>query len=166
MDKLVTFIRQFTTHKLIDVADVQTVGREYYLTPPAMRALVRQIGHRPIIAGTLLGIEQGDSLKPSLTLLDMLVASNAKRVVVNDKAEWLTICGRPPMFSSIVEKEGDPKPGELVLILNKHKECIGYGKIGDEKGRKGPIIHLYYDIGDFLRRERNTRARPMAHRRR
>jgi ribosome biogenesis protein Nip4 len=44
---------------------------------------------------------------------------------------------------------GDPvKDNDSVLIMNRHHEVIGCGIVS------GRMIKLYFDIGDFLRRER------------
>jgi ribosome biogenesis protein Nip4 len=164
MAELKDFTRRFTQQKLFDAALVMRLGREFYLVPKESRSLMAKTQRRPAFAGTLLAAERGEGLRPSTQLLDMLVKSDAKRVVVNEKAEWLVICGRPPLLSSIVEKKGNPQKGDTVLILNRNGECIGYGALKDDWVAKKGIVRLEYDIGDFLRRERRIMRRPMKQR--
>ncbi|MCX6709734.1 MAG: hypothetical protein NTV63_02140 [Candidatus Woesearchaeota archaeon] len=72
-------------------------------------------------------------------------------VVVNDKSEWLFLCGRDVFRNGIIKKSilsyGN------ALVLNSRRECLGYGKI-EEKGSL--FLRNVFDIGDFLRRERKN----------
>jgi ribosome biogenesis protein Nip4 len=86
---------------------------------------------------------------PSLDLLNMLAKTDAKKVWLNEKGAWMFVCRRPALAQSIVKAEASP--GALVLVLTERNECIGYG-VFDGKGVKN-----YYDIGDFLRRERRAK---------
>ena len=160
MDELKDFIGRFTKQKVVDAALTMRLGREIYLVPQTIRAVMGKTQRRPAFAGTLLIAQQGQGWRPSTQLLDMLQKTDAKRVVVTEKAEWLCVCGRPPLLSSVVEKKGDPQVGDAVLILNKHDECIGYGTIKDEWTFVQGIVRLEYDIGDFLRRERKLMQKP------
>jgi ribosome biogenesis protein Nip4 len=160
MAEIKDFTRQFTQEKLFDPALVMRIGREFYLVPQALRQVMAKTQRRPAFAGTLIAAERGDGLRPSTQLLDMIAKTDAKSVTINEKAEWLVICGRPPLLSSIVGKKGDPQRGDTVLILNMKEECIGYGVVKDEWFVKKGIVRLEYDIGDFLRRERRVMQRP------
>jgi ribosome biogenesis protein Nip4 len=160
MAEIKDFTRRFTQEKLFDPALVMRIGREFYLVPQNLRQVMAKTQRRPAFAGTLLAAERGDGLRPSTQLLDMLAKTDAKSVTINEKAEWLVICGRPPLLSSIVSKKGDPQKGDTVLILNTKDECIGYGTIKDDWIAKKGIVRLEYDLGDFLRRERGIMQRP------
>ena len=158
IESLNVFIRQFTPAKLFHKDDLMRLGREIYLVPSALRLVSQKARRRPDFAGTLIAMESSRGPKPSIQLLDMIAGTDAKRVVVNAGSEWLCICGRPPLLTSVVEKTGNPQRGDTVLITNAHREVIGYGTVHDEWSRKKGIISLHYDIGDFLRRERASHS--------
>ncbi len=158
MVELKDFVRQFTRQDILKDMNIMKLGREFYHVPADLSAVVKRSQVRPEFAGTLLAAQRGgEGLRPSSQLLDILVGTDAKRVIVTRQAEWLCICGRPPLLSSVVDKKGDPQRGDVVLIMNMDGECIGYGKLNDSWGRKTGIITLLYDIGDFLRRERKLK---------
>jgi len=160
IERFLAFVRMFTKDKIVHKDDVMMLGRELYLVPSTLRPLIQKSKRRPDFAGTLLAAERGDSFRPSTQLLDMLQKTDAKRVMVTPEAEWLCVCGRPPLLTSVIAKSGDPKRGDTVLIEDSEAEVIGYGVVKDEWDKKKGIITLYYDIGDFLRRERRLMRRP------
>jgi ribosome biogenesis protein Nip4 len=77
-------------------------------------------------------------------------------VVVDEKTEWLFICGRDIFKQGVIRLQGSRRKGDYTLVLNRHRECLGFGKIlFDLSGeREGVVIKNIFDIGDFLRRER------------
>ena len=79
----------------------------------------------------------------------MLAKTDAKKAWLNSKSAWLFVCKRPALAASITKNQA--KAGELVLVMNEYDECIGYGLFD------GKNIKNYFDIGDFLRRERGAK---------
>jgi ribosome biogenesis protein Nip4 len=79
--------------------------------------------------------------------------------VVDDKAAWLFICGRDIFKEGVMQVEGSREKGSYILILNKHGECLGFGKIRRnlDKVKSGVAVENVLDIGDFLRREKSQR---------
>ncbi|MEM4247157.1 MAG: hypothetical protein QXR48_00300 [Candidatus Woesearchaeota archaeon] len=143
------FITQFTKQKLFDDALIRRIGNDFFILSPELSSFLNKIKLPPLYAGKYLGRFQDNAAKPSLDLLRMLARSNAKKAWLNEKGAWMFVCKRPALAESIVKNEA--KEGELVLVLTQRNECIGYG-LFDGKGIKN-----YYDIGDFLRRERSAR---------
>jgi ribosome biogenesis protein Nip4 len=143
------FIEQFTKQKLFDEALVRRIGNDFFLVQPELAQILKKIRLPPLQVGLYLGREEAKTAKPSLDLLQMLAKTDAKKVWLNEKGSWMFICKRPALAPSIVKNEA--KEGELVLVMTERDECIGYG-IFDGKGVKN-----YYDIGDFLRRERRAK---------
>jgi ribosome biogenesis protein Nip4 len=143
------FIAQFTKQKLFDDASVRRIGNDFFLMPAELSSIMKKIKLPPLHAGLYLGREAEKTAKPSLDLLQMLSKTDAKKVWLNEKGAWMFICRRPALASSIVKNEA--KEGEIVLVITERDECIGHG-VFDGKGVKN-----YYDIGDFLRRERRAR---------
>lgn len=161
---LSAFIARFTQHKILDEKLVIHQGREWFMVPKQVRIALQKARKRSVHAGILLAAEWGgpEGIKPGIYLLDLLALQpDVKKVIVNDDAEWMTVCNRPPLLDNVVENENYPQKGDLVLILNKRKECIGYGDVHDGWTAKNGIVRLHYDIGDFLRRERGVRQKPL-----
>jgi ribosome biogenesis protein Nip4 len=146
---MIKFIEQFTKEKVFDEALVKRIGNDFFLIKPELASVMKKILLPPLSAGLYLGRFLDKTAKPSLDLLQMLSKTNAKKVWLNEKGAWMFVCKRPALAQSIVKNEA--AAGELVLVLTERDECIGYG-VFDGKGVKN-----YYDIGDFLRRERKAK---------
>ncbi len=142
------FLDQFTKQKLFDEALVRRIGNDFFLISPGLASIMQKIRLPPLHAGLYLGRMQDNTAKPSLDLLRMLAKTDAKKAWLNEKGAWMFICRRPALAESIVKNQA--KEGELVLVLTQRDECIGYGLFD------GKTIKNYYDIGDFLRRERRA----------
>lgn len=84
-------------------------------------------------------------------------------MVIDEKTEWLFICGRDIFKRGIIEIKGSKRKSNYTLILNQHDECLGFGKIlhniDEENNKKKVVVKNISDIGDFLRREGASRAR-------
>ena len=142
------FISQFTGKQLFDEKDVRKIGHDYFLVSAELAKRIKTT-IQPQHIGLYLGKLTEKSARPSLELLQMLAKTEAKKATVNSKGAWLFICKRPALKESILKV--DAQPNELVLVINERKECLGYGLF------TGPEIKNYFDIGDFLRRERRAK---------
>jgi ribosome biogenesis protein Nip4 len=132
---------------------VEKNGR-YYLVNSNLKPLVRG---DCFYAGIYLGKAKEGKFFPSFNLLSMLAKEGSNRVVVDQKAAWLFICGRDVLGRSVVKTFGVTGRGVATLVLNEFGECLGFGMIvgtlGDTVGG-GVFIRNIVDVGDFLRRER------------
>ncbi len=109
-------------------------------------------------AGTYMGRIVKGKLFPGFELLMMIARKKANEIIVDKKTEWLFICGRDVFKQGIMKTIGSGRKGEHVLVLNDHGECLGYGRIlcDLEKTKSGLAVKNMLDIGDFLRREKQT----------
>ena len=109
-------------------------------------------------AGTYLGKTVRSKLFPGFELLRLLAEKKANKTIVDKKTEWLFICGRDIFEQGIVNVAGAGQKGEHVLVLNNHDECLGFGRIVCDlsKTERGLAVKNILDIGDFLRREKET----------
>jgi len=106
-------------------------------------------------AGLYLGKTKNERFFPSFNLLRLISQKNANKIIVDKKSEWLFICGRDVFRKGIVKVTGSRRKGDYTLILNRHGECLGFGRILhdlDEKKDEVAVKNIL-DIGDFLRRE-------------
>jgi ribosome biogenesis protein Nip4 len=143
------FIEQFTEQPLIDEAHTRRIGNDFFLVSPDVAKTLQRIRLPALYAGAYLGRMTEKTATPGLDLLQILAKTDAKKVWLNEKGAWLFVCKRPALAQSILKT--DAKPNELVLVMNEHDECIGYGLFD------GKNVKHYYDIGDFLRREKRAK---------
>lgn len=152
------FTQQFTEQKLLHVVKI---GRGYYQVLPELRSLMetidKNLGRPAYSAGLFLGESKGNKFYPSPALLDSIGRATDQWVMVDDKAEWLFLCGRDVFASSVVK--ANVKRG-LVLVANRNREVLGYGKIVGGLEKKDKVyIKNFLDKGDFLRREMTGKKR-------
>jgi ribosome biogenesis protein Nip4 len=151
-DALETFTRQFTDEK---IPDAVRIGRCYYQLEPGLRKVMEGInkktGMQPNLAGLFLGEEISKKFRPSIALLDIVGAKTERWVIIDDKAEWLFLCGRDVFFGSVVKS--NVKNG-IAIVMNSNREVLGFGLVSDRVRMPEDImIKNILDRGDYLRRE-------------
>ncbi len=155
------FVKKFNTTISLDEKLIVRKQNRYYVLNENLRRLIAK---EFFCAGTYLGKERGRVFFPSFNLLAIIAEKKANKVTVDEKTEWLFICGRDVFKQGILDIKGSKKRGTHTLILDQHGECLGFGKIlknPDEKQAKNqPTIRNIADIGDYLRRERPQTTRP------
>jgi ribosome biogenesis protein Nip4 len=106
--------------------------------------------------GSYLGKVKNGVFYPGFEFLRMLSQKNANCVVVDEKTEWLFICGRDIFKRGIAGTKRSAKRGDYVLVLNKNGETLGYGRVtcDFDEVKKGVAVKNILDLGDFLRREK------------
>ncbi len=131
---------------------IEREGR-YFLLNKELKSLVWKDFY---YAGLYLGKTKKGKFFPSFNLLSLLVATKANKVVVDEKAGWLFICGRDILLQGIKAVKGSRRKGDFTLILNEFGECLGFGRIVHDLNSKelGAAVSNVSDVGDFLRRER------------
>lgn len=138
MKDIQEFLKNFTDE---DIGEIELKKNTYYFKSQ------NQI-EQAISQGLPLGTT-GKYFKPSLYLLEILSKKSTNKILINDKAEWLFLCGRDVFQESITS---DNSKTDLLLVQNQRNENLGLGK-KTWKGKK-LIIKNIMDRGDFLRRER------------
>lgn len=147
------FIKLLHAELEIDETLITRSKDRYFLLDDELKKLV---GKDFFHAGTYLGKTKGGRFFPSFTLLTMMAEGKANKVVVDDKTEWLFVCGRDIFREGIKKVAGARDRGDYTLVLNRHGECIGFGRVlkNLDKEDENVAIKNISDIGDFLRRER------------
>jgi ribosome biogenesis protein Nip4 len=150
-----SFASQFGVGLNLNPDSIAEKNGRFYLINVGLGSLI--VKKDFFYAGVFLGKVKEGKFFPSFTFLSMLAKIEADRIVVNRKAAWLFICGRPILSKGILKVFGSYKKGKHVLVLNEFGECLGFGKVvGDlnSKSLDEVAVRNVSDIGDFLRRER------------
>ena len=151
------FIGQFTAE---DIADVRRVGRNFFKAEENLWNIKNGVNRDVFSVGTFLG-EEKKGFNPSPALIELLSKfpdTQGKKVFVNNKAEWMFLCGRNVLGDSIVKNPSNLSSG-LVFVQNARDENLGYGLFKKEDTL---IIKHILDKGKYLRM--NERARDMGKR--
>jgi ribosome biogenesis protein Nip4 len=156
MKPITDFVKHFGVNLNFDERFIVKQANRYFLLNEKLR---NQVTDDFFYAGTYLGKVRGRVFFPSFSLLAMIAErKEASSIFVDDKAEWLFICGRDVFFRGIKKVTEAVKKGELTLVLNQYGECLGFGRImqdlGVEHGGQRVAVKNISDVGDFLRRER------------
>jgi ribosome biogenesis protein Nip4 len=147
------FIRQFTKESIIDWDCIVKIRSDYFLVSKELKEILRQAKYMPCFIGVCLGRKKKNFV-PSPYLLSRLAKVSKNKVKVNDKGAWMFICSRNIYAKSITNFNSKQKINDLVLVLNKHNECLGHGKVINRFRSKKVAVQNLFDIGDFVRRER------------
>lgn len=122
--------------------------KNLFLESDSLREIRERIPFEPLASGLFLGKEE-HQFRPSAALLEILSKHSDNKIVINDKAEWLFLCGRDVFNDNIVK---DTSSSDLFLVQNERDQNLGLGKFV-KKGRN-EFVKNVFDRGDFLRRER------------
>jgi ribosome biogenesis protein Nip4 len=148
------FIGKFNTNMSLNQKLIVKKNERYFLLS---RNLERLITKEFFYAGTYLGKVKDETFFPGFNLLTMIAQTNANKIIVDKKAEWLFICGRDIFERGIIDASKSLRKGDYTLIVNERGDCLGFGRIvhniGEKDGKK-VVVRNIADVGDFLRREK------------
>lgn len=144
------FVARFTSQDVLKGLEVRQISRHLYGVPRNMASATIESSNLFSI-GIFIGYNDGAGFHPSFPLLDAILPFTDKKVIVNEKAGWLFICGRDVLKQGIMSSPPGLTKGDLVLVQNERQECLGYGEWRDERS---VLVKRILDRGDFLRRER------------
>jgi ribosome biogenesis protein Nip4 len=149
MNKLISFVKQFTKDEVNELNNAEKIGRNYFYLGNELKELKDSIKLEPHSAGLPLGQIKNNKFMPSIALLDILNNYTDKKVFVNKKGETVFLYGKD-VFAENFDK-CDTGEG-FCLVLNEKNEVLGYGEL--IKKEKNKLLLNLLDRGDFLRRER------------
>jgi ribosome biogenesis protein Nip4 len=155
MKPITDFARQLDSNISLDEdLTVRKKNRYFLLNENLKRLASKDFFH----AGICLGKEIDGVFFPSFNLLAMIADKRANKVIVDEKTEWLFICGRDVFKRGIIRVIGSMKKGSYTLILNSYSECLGFGQALSDlhEAKEGAVVKNILDIGDFLRREKSS----------
>lgn len=144
MNKINEFIKQFTDK---DIEGIIKLGKQYFLADKELEQYIKKVSREPYSIGIFLG-EERKYFKPTPALLEMLANKSKRKARINEKSEWLFLCGRDVFGKNITQmtvEEG------IVLVQNSTGENLGYAKI--ERKHDRVTLKNIMDRGYYLRRE-------------
>ena len=152
MRPLEIFVSRFGNEIAFNNELIVEKNQRYYLFNSRLK---KDVQYDFYYAGLYLGkIAKNGGFFPSFNLLNMLVDVVANKIIVDQKAAWLFICGRDIFCKGIVKAMGSKRKGDITLVMNEFGECLGFGQILDLSRSEGKIaVENVLDVGDFLRRE-------------
>tara|TARA_Y100000294_G_C8511445_1_gene318994 strand:- start:680 stop:1105 length:426 start_codon:yes stop_codon:yes gene_type:complete len=137
------FINKYTSK---DVENIINIGRKYYLVNSSLVDIKDKVGEEVFSIGVYLGEVKNNKFMASIELINILSKLSDKKIVVNDKAEWLFVCGRDIFKKSILS--GNVKSGKEYFVQNSKDENLGLGKFN------GDVVKNIVDKGMYLRMEK------------
>ncbi len=149
MNKLISFVKQFTKEEVEELNSAEKIGRKYFCITKELRELKNKIPVEIYSAGLPLGELKNNRFMPSIALLDILAKHSERKVFVNKKGETVFLYSREVFEDNITKSNIDEG---FCLVLNENNEVLGYGEL---KKRRNIILKNILDRGDFLRRERS-----------
>ncbi|RME53899.1 hypothetical protein D6783_00505 [Candidatus Woesearchaeota archaeon] len=120
-------------------------GKQVFSASPALQRFAKEVGADFFSIGVFLGEERGKGgFVPSPSLVDWIAERTEKKIVVNERGEWLFLCGRDVFEESVVG--GASLRGDVVVV-NERGEVLG---LGNAIGKK-PFVKNVFDRGRYLR---------------
>ena len=154
MSQIGDFIGRFNARMSLDQGLIVKKDDRYFLLDAKLKSLIKKDF---LYAGTYLGKAENGTFFPSFNLLRMIAQTDANKTIVDDKSEWLFICGRDIFKRGITRMSKPGRKGDCTLILNEYGDCLGFGRIlrhMNVEDENNIAVKNIADIGDFLRRER------------
>jgi len=148
------FTRRFHASTRLDQNLIVKKSSRYFLLNENLKALIAEDF---FYAGAYLGKTRGNTFFPSFHFLAMIAQSDANKITIDSKTEWLFTCGRDVFKAGITGVSKPLEKGDYTLILNDYGDCLGFGKITrsiDDARKNQVVVKAITDIGDFLRREK------------
>jgi len=148
MNKLISFVKEFTKEEIAELSKIKKIGRSYYLLSEELEKTMATCGVEPFSAGMFYGEMSGSRFKPSFTLLTLLSKHTARKALVGEKGQTLFLY-RNNLFPESIKRLG--AESGFVLVENERGEILGYGEVKEVREQK--IVKHILDRSDFLRRE-------------
>jgi ribosome biogenesis protein Nip4 len=149
------FAKRFKASVNLNKSLIVSKQDRYFLVNERLRGLIQEDF---FYAGTYLGKVKHGIFFPGFILLAMLAEGKSNKIVVDDKTAWLFICGRDVFKRGVQNVLGSARKGDHALIVNRHNECLGFGRIlhniDEVRDKNKVVVKNISDIGDFLRREK------------
>jgi len=151
MNKLISFVKQFTKKEVKELNSVEKIGRKYFYMSEELKKIRDSIPLEPYAAGIPIGELVNNDFKPSIALIDIISKYTDRKIFINKKGETMFLYKRSVFGENFVKDMPGEEKG-VCIVLNENEEVLGYGEVN--RGNIQTILKAMLDRGDFLRRER------------
>ena len=78
----------------------------------------------------------------------MIAETGASKVYVDERTEWLFICGRDVFKRGVKKTTGIAGRGDYTLVVNLRGECLGFGQflVDSTEEREGVAVQNLLDL--------------------
>ncbi|MFA6088306.1 MAG: hypothetical protein WC755_00450 [Candidatus Woesearchaeota archaeon] len=162
MDIFNDFVSLFTDKKFENVIRIR--NNFFQITEEQNKILATLKAKRiknPEFIGEFLGtvIVYKKRFEPSITLIKKLSKMTDRKVTVNEKGEFLFLCGRNLLRQSVIGYTDTVKKNGMVIVCDHEGLCLGYGRLlvyfDNRLSAEDVVVKNLLDLGDFLRREQS-----------
>ena len=154
------FLKLFNVEDKFNFDNIVKIGDSFFLKPnneklkKLFNKFTKNINETNLkFIGVSLGYKKNKFFAPSVFLMKKLRDLKVNFVKINQKGEWLFVCGRDLQGTSIYKCTCEKD--EYGLVLNLKNEPLGFGMLIRKPTGTKMCFKRIYDIGDYLRRERN-----------
>lgn len=126
--------------RFTELPDVKEFHKKFYLAGKEILDFQARIDKEFFSIGLFLG----DEKNPRPSAVELMARNSDKKAFVDDKAEWMFLCGNKVLKKAITKLNAEP--GEFVMVQNKRDENLGLGQLD----RHGNIKNIL-DKGIYLR---------------
>ncbi len=120
--ELTAFLQTFEVS--LPTEHIIKLHKAIYLLNSSAQQQIDKLQEEPISAGLLLGTLK-PRFSPSIALLQLITPRTKKKIILNEKASWLFVCGRDILEENILS--GDAKARE-VIVEDEHGQTLGLAK--------------------------------------
>ncbi|MCF7798348.1 hypothetical protein K9M74_00425 [Candidatus Woesearchaeota archaeon] len=119
-----TFIHKFTQLE-IPLNGAISIHKAVYMPHSSAQPLLEKTPEEPVATGLFLGTRNKHHFTPSINLLRLITPHTSQKIVLNEKAAWLFVCGRDAFPNNVLSGDMDAKQ---VIVQNEEGEVLGMAK--------------------------------------
>ncbi len=153
LNRLLPGVTRIFEDKIIIVAKAET--EKIYLISKEMYHIYKKMEKHPYALGFFFAEVDGDNVKFSLGTADKYAKFKRKAVVVNKFGEEKFLYKRNIMKKHILRFTQDIHQDDLVVVVNKNWEALGFGKalFSSKEGveQQGALVKHISDKGFFVK---------------
>jgi len=133
---------------LLELGKIIKKGRYVFVATNEMRSFMEDTGTDFFSIGTQIGEIKKDFM-PTPWFIDFLSNNSERKAFINNKSEWMFLCGKD-IFQKGIEKIEIPKRRGLIFVQNKFNENLGLAKFMQDANV--PLENIL-DKGAYVRKE-------------
>ncbi|MBN1683335.1 hypothetical protein JW865_07270 [Candidatus Bathyarchaeota archaeon] len=151
MKELLDFLNDIGSKIILDESEIVNINNKCFKINNEIKSLIINRS-RLVYIGSFLGKSKKKWVPSTILLEEMSKEIETNKIWIDDEAAWLFVCGRDIFLDKILNLSTELKEGIKYLVMNNEK-CLGIVTVESQNNKL--ILSNNFDIGDFLRREKN-----------